>query len=81
MLYHGVLMAQAQYGEFFAALFDQHIDKLEFKPIVDQLAATMAYPNLAAEPQRTKARAAVRFLKWHRYRQPGATTNATVQDW
>ena len=31
--------------------------------------------------RRTMNRAAVRFLKWHRYRKTGDTRNQVVEDW
>lgn len=81
LLYRGELIAQTQYGEILCALFDQNMDKLEFTSILDQLAKTMSDPMLKTAASRERARAAVRFLRWHKYRRVGQTTNEDVRDW
>lgn len=80
-LYHISLHAQAQYGELLAALFDQHIGKLQFTPLLEDLAEKMDDPGLLVADRRTMNRAAVRFLKWHRHRNPGETVNRIVEGW
>lgn len=81
LMYCAALVAQAQHGELFAALFDQYLDKLEFKPIIDQLAATHNDSSLVGASQRVRARAAIRFLKWHKYRPSSTGPNQDVVGW
>lgn len=81
LLYRATLHAQAQYGELFCALFDQYRAKLNCSVLIDELAAGMGDAQLRTEPPRRKARAVVRFLKWHRYRTVGDSTNKDVKDW
>ncbi len=77
--YRAALPRYDQYGALFAAVFDQHRGKLELGGLLADLDA-----HMKAEPARTKAeegRAVWRFLRWHRYRRPGADKNEIVQDW
>lgn len=73
--------AHRQYGELFASVFDQFHSKLEFAPLVDELALRQSDPGLVAASVSDRNRAAVRFLKWHRYRRVGSTANVIVSDW
>jgi hypothetical protein len=79
-LYRLSLPAQRQYGELFKALFDQHRSKLEVEDIVDALAAHKGEARRRFS-ERERYRAGIRFLRWHRYRLKGASTNEIVRDW
>lgn len=79
VLYRLSLFAQQQYGELFRAFFDQYVGRLDFDKMVDELAAFMGDPAPLRSTDRN--RAAVRFLKWHRYRRPGAKVNDLVTGW
>ncbi len=81
LLYRACLTAQAHYGELFAALFDQHVDRFGFKTILGELEARLPDAGLANASNQERARAAVRFLRWHKYRPAGETKNRTVGDW
>jgi hypothetical protein len=79
-LYRLSLPPQRQYGELFKALFDQHRGRLEVKDIVDALAAHKGEARRRFS-ERERYRAGIRFLRWHRYRLKGASTNEIVRDW
>lgn len=80
LTYELALPRYAQYGDLFAATFDQYRDKLQIGTLLTDLDAHM---NVVA-PQRTEReqnRGKWRFLRWHRYRRPGQAKNETVKDW
>jgi hypothetical protein len=79
--YRGALPRYAQYGQLFAGVFDQHRDKLKTTAVVADLDQHMRTVLPAPRPERETARAAWRFLRWHRYRRPGASANEVVRDW
>jgi hypothetical protein len=79
--YRAALPRYAQYGELVAAVFDQHRKKLEFDALVTDLDAHLNDTRTPARSERETARAAWRFLRWHRYRRSGAPTNEIVRDW
>lgn len=73
------LSRYAQYGELFAATFDQCRDKLVISDaLLADLDTKMGAPSGTSRTDREKAQASWRFLRWHRYRQPGASGNQTV---
>lgn len=79
--YRGALPRYGQYGALFAAVFDQHRSKLVLGGLLTDLDKHM---NVSPSPQRSgpeEARALWRFLRWHRYRRPGADDNEIVQNW
>jgi hypothetical protein len=80
-LYRACVNAQAQYGELFKALFDQHRGLLNFDPLLDDLERHHADLTLGGKSERERNRAAWRFLRWHRYRPDKARANLVVQDW
>jgi hypothetical protein len=81
IFYLVALPRYAQYGELFAAVFDQHRDKLKLGTLLTDLDAHSGQPGSVTRTEREKWRAAWRFLRWHRYRAPGATANQDVQGW
>lgn len=73
------LHAQRQYGELFKALFDQFRDKLDFAKDAAELAvqAGAGQPEAIEQPHVV----ASRFLRYHRIRPLGETTNYTPEAW
>lgn len=78
-LYLVSLHGQRQYGVLFKALFDQHLEKLAFDDLVEDLAEHFDEPDLMSQTKRRRNMAAWRFLRWHRYRRDGK--NILVTDW
>jgi hypothetical protein len=81
LFYRATLSAQAGYGELFCALFDQNIDAFDFDTVIAQLSDTLNDPTMLLLSPREEARAAIRFLRWHRYKPPGGGDNVVVRDW
>ncbi|WP_374573049.1 hypothetical protein [Phenylobacterium sp.] len=81
LLYNACVMAQAQYGEIFCALFDQNVEKLKFELVLAELARAFSDPALASAPARLRAQSAIRFLKYHKYRPIGQSVNLDIREW
>lgn len=81
ILYMLSLFTQASYGELFAALFDQYRETLKLGNVADVLADRNGDPALRGEPETVRNRAAIRFLRWHKYRRVGARKNRGVRGW
>jgi hypothetical protein len=79
--YRAALPRYAQYGQLFAAIFDQHRDKLRYSSLLSDLDAHMKGARSPARSDREAARAVWRFLRWHRYRPSNSRTNIVVQNW
>jgi hypothetical protein len=79
--YRAALPRYQQYGELFAAVFDQHRDKLQLSTLLPDLDAHMNDLRAAPRSDREAARATWRFLRWHRYRRSGSTQNEIVRNW
>ncbi len=78
--YRAALAPYVQYGALFAATFDQYRDRLAFGTLVADLDRHMGVVT-GQRTERERGRATWRFLRWHRYRRPGATDNEQVTDW
>jgi hypothetical protein len=78
--YRSAIFRYAQYGELFAAVFDQHRDKLHTGTLVADLDTHMGASPAPARSPREESMAAWRFLRWHRYR-PATGVNQVVKDW
>lgn len=79
LCYRLALPRYAQYGELFAAAFDQHRDKLKIIDLAE-LDAHKGHLN-QSRTEREKNRSNWRFLRWHRYRPPGASKNEVITGW
>ena len=66
--YKGALPRYVQYGELFAAVFDQYRGKLDFTALVAELDRHIDPNVVRTRSPREATRAAWRFLRWHRYR-------------
>lgn len=80
ILYMTAIPRYAQYGELFAAVFDQHRSKLNAGSLLKDLDAHAGQSPLA-RTEREEWRAIFRFLRWHLYRSAPGTSNETVKDW
>ena len=80
LCYLAALPRYVQYGELFAATFDQHRAKLDFSGLLTELDRHIDPSVARTRTPQEAARAVWRFLRWHRYRRIGATDNETVQD-
>lgn len=78
--YRASLSPYVQYGALFAAAFDQYRDRLVFGTVVADLDRHMGVA-VAQRSERERSRAVWRFLRWHRYRRPGAAANERVTNW
>lgn len=81
LVYLSALPRYVQYGELFAAVFDQFRDRLNTGSLVAELDAHAQEMRANARTERERWRAAWRFLRWHRYRRPGAQVNEVVRGW
>jgi hypothetical protein len=80
-LYRLSLFRQAQYGDMFAATFDQHRSKIDWSSLAKDLTSFMGDNQTTYLSPQDINRGAVRFLKWHQYRKIGTTKNETVRGW
>jgi hypothetical protein len=80
LLYATAIPRYAQYGEMFAAVFDQHREKLKAGSLLSDLDAHAQRPA-TTRSEREQWRAIFRFLRWHRYRPGPGAPNETVKDW
>lgn len=72
----------AQYGDLFAAAFDQFREKLVISDaLLGELDAHMKVASGVSRTTREKAQASWRFLRWHTHRDPGTKKNTEVEDW
>lgn len=81
LCYRAALPRYVQYGELFAAVFDQHQDKLKYPLSLPDLDAHMNDLRAQARSAPEAARANWRFLRWHRYRRSAAMKNEGVTNW
>jgi len=80
-VYLAALPKYAQFGELFAAAYDQYRSRISFGALVEELDRHMADVRRRPRSDREASLAAWRFLKWHRYRRSNATENVIVKDW
>lgn len=73
LCYFLALPRYAQYGELFAATFDQYRDKLKPTNLLTDLDA-YAQTGSPVRTEREANRSGWRFLRWHRYRNPARPT-------
>jgi hypothetical protein len=80
-VYRSGLHAQAQYGELFKSVFDQHRFKLNLAPLLEDMEKHLPSLTTTGKVDRDRNRAAWRFLRWHRFRPDGSRTNEIVKGW
>jgi len=79
VVYRLLLQTHRQFGELFKATFDQHKDKLALEENLRLVAQISGDPGLLTEIDHKKNVAVWRFLRWHRVRFRGQTTNRRVR--
>lgn len=80
LLYLTAIPRYAQYGELFAAVFDQHRGKLNAGTLLNDLDEHARNPAVTRS-DREQWRAIFRFLRWHLYRATPRAPNKTVKRW
>lgn len=79
VVYRFSLHAHRQFGELFKAMFDQYRDKIALEENVKLVANLAGDPQLVGEIDYMKNVAVWRFLRWHRVRLRGESTNRRVR--
>jgi hypothetical protein len=79
--YRAALPRYLQYGDLFAATFDQHRHLLKFDDLVTDLDAHFHDFRVRQRTSRETLWEAWRFLRWHKYRRSSSASNETVKYW
>jgi hypothetical protein len=75
------LFAQAQFGELFKALFDQHRKKLVLDDVVEKVGSLSGDGDATKRPEAEKYQMVTRYLRWHLIRPPSEDRNYSPEDW
>ncbi len=73
------LHEHAKFGETFKAVFDQYHEKLAIDPALTIVAERTGDRGVQRLPTIARNRQAWRYLRWHRYRPPGASRNVDIE--
>jgi hypothetical protein len=77
-VYRLSLYPQAQYGEFYKSLFDQHRSCLQHEDVLAYLAQATGDRSLGADFKQANT-AVWRYLRWHKVRPSGRDENRNLE--
>lgn len=80
LVYRLSLHAHAQFGEFYKALFDQYRDLIKRDEVLAYLAQATGDRGLAEGDVTERNRTLWRYLRWHRVRPTGTSSNRNFED-